>query len=271
MIRPEDAETGGPFTALVLAGRRGGDDPVARYCGVEQKCLAPAGGLPMLVRVVEALAASPSIGRIFVVLEDPALLDHLPALRSWRERGRCRGLESAATPSLSVLAALEQIADALPVLVTTADHPLLTVPIVEQFCEAARASGADLVAGLTTAAIIREAYPQSQRTYLRFRDARYSGANLFAILTPGGPRAVAFWRRVEQERKRPWRIVRAFGLGPLLAYLLGRLTLDAAMSRASAIIGARVAAVRLPFAEAAIDVDKPADLNLVNLILARRG
>ena len=44
------------------------------------------------------------------------------------------------------------------------------------------------------------------------------------------------------------------------------------MARASAVIGAQVAAVRLPFAEAAIDVDKPADLALVEAILgpARR-
>ena len=43
------------------------------------------------------------------------------------------------------------------------------------------------------------------------------------------------------------------------------------MARASAVIGARVAAVRLPFAEAAIDVDKPADLELVEAILGRRA
>ena len=82
---------------------------------------------------------------------------------------------------------------------------------------------------------------------------------------------MAFWRRVEQERKRPWRLVRAFGLRPLFAYLFGRLTLDDAMVRASGVIGARVAAVRLPFAEAAIDVDKPADLALVEAILSRDG
>ena len=78
------------------------------------------------------------------------------------------------------------------------------------------------------------------------------------------------WRRVEQERKRPWRLVRAFGWQPLLAYLLGRLTLDDAMARASGFIGARLAAVVLPHPEAAIDVDKPADLDLVETILARR-
>ena len=253
------------FTALVLAGRRGGEDPVASHCGVEYKCLARAGGVPMLARVLDALAASPGVDRIFVVMEDPAILDRLPDIPS------CTALPSAATPSLSVLRALDEVQAALPMLVTTADHALLSPAIVEHFLAAVRATGAAVVVGLTAAEVISKAYPSSQRTYLRFRDADYSGANLFALLSSEAAKAVAFWRRVERERKRPWRMLRAFGLGPLLSYLLGRLTLDGAMERASAIIGARIAAVRLPFAEAAIDVDKPADLELVNAILARRS
>jgi GTP:adenosylcobinamide-phosphate guanylyltransferase len=260
-----------PFTALVLAGRRGGEDPLARHCRVAYKCLALAAGVPMLVRVIDALAASTSVGRIFIVLEDPAILDSLPALQaSWREHA-CAALVGAATPSMSVLQALDEIPASLPMLVTTADHPLLTPEIVEHFCAAARATSADVVAGVTAAEVIRAAYPNTQRTYLRFRDGLCSGANLFALLTSGSRPAVAFWRRVEQERKRPWRLVRAFGLGPLFAYLCGRLTLDSALARASAIIGAQIAPVRLPFAEAAIDVDKPADLALVEAILARRA
>jgi GTP:adenosylcobinamide-phosphate guanylyltransferase len=251
------------FTALVLAGSRGPDDPVARHCGIEHKCLAPVRGTPMLTRVLQTLAASSSIGRIFVSLADPAILLGLaPA-------ARCSVLLSGATPSTSVLQALDEVSDPLPLLITTADHPLLSAAMVDGFCAEAWADGADLVAGLTDARVIRAAYPEARRTYLRFADAAYSGANLFALLTPESRRAVAFWRRVEQERKRPWRLVRAFGLGPLLAYLLGRLTLDDAMGRASTLIGARVAAVRLPFAEAAIDVDKPADLALVETILSR--
>ena len=253
------------FTALVLAGSRGPGDPIARHCGVEHKCLAPVRGAPMLAHVLQALAASSSIGRIFVSLADPTILPGLaPA-------GRCSALVSGATPSTSVLQALDEMPDPLPLLITTADHPLLSAAMVDGFCAEARANGADLVAGLTDARVIRAAYPEARRTYLRFADAAYSGANMFALLTPEGRRAVAFWRRVEQERKRPWRLVRAFGLGPLLAYLLGRLTLDEAMGRASTVIGARVAAARLPFAEAAIDVDKPADLALVETILGRTG
>ena len=259
-----------PFTALVLAGSRGPDDPVARAGGVAHKCLVPVAGVPMAVRVVETLAACPSVGRIALALEDPALLDDLPALRPLIAAGRCTALATGATPSLSVQRALDELPDPLPLLVTTGDHPLLTPEMIEHFCAAARTTGADLVAGLTPSSVIRKAYPDAQRTYLRFRDERYSGANLYALLGPDARRAVAFWRRVEQERKRPWRLARAFGWRPLLAYLLGRLTLDGAMARASGIIGARIAAVVMPYAEAAIDVDKPADLALAETILARR-
>jgi CMP-N-acetylneuraminic acid synthetase len=64
--------------------------------------------------------------------------------------------------------------------------------------------------------------------------------------------------------------VRGFGWRPLVLYLLGRLSLDDALARASRVIGAKIAAVVMPQPEAAIDVDKPADLELVETILARR-
>ena len=173
-----------PFTALVLAGRRGDEDPIARHCRVAHKCLALAAGLPMLVRVVDALAASANVRRIFIVLEDRALLDSVRAAQIWQREHVCAALAAAESPSVSVLRALDEIPASLPMLVTTADHPLLTPEIVDYFCAAARATSADVVAGLTAAEVIRAAYPETQRTYLRFRDGPYSGANLFALLTP---------------------------------------------------------------------------------------
>ena len=62
----------GRVTALVLAGRRsGGADPMAAAAGVSHKALLPVAGVPMLLRVVSALRASPSVGRIVVCIEAP--------------------------------------------------------------------------------------------------------------------------------------------------------------------------------------------------------
>jgi GTP:adenosylcobinamide-phosphate guanylyltransferase len=260
------------FTALVLAGSRPGRaDGLAEACGLAHKCLIPTGGIPMLARVVSALVASSDVARIFLSLEDVDLPGTLPALQPDLESGRVIAMASDATPSLSVLRLLESGRASLPLLITTADHALLCAGMVEHFLRAAKATGADVAAALTPASVLLAAYPQSKRTFIRFRDGGHSGANLFAILTPNGRRGVEFWRKVEQERKRPWRLVRAFGLWPLALYLSGTLSLDQAMERASAVIGARLAAVRLPIPEAAIDVDKLADLELVEAILASRA
>lgn len=256
-----------PFTALVLAADRGPVDPVSRAAGVAHKCLAPVAGRAMLEWVIEAVAASPRVGRIAVSLRDPALLELLPSLTPLVESGRLVGLQAAGSPSRSVLQAAAELAQPYPLLVTTADHALLTTEMVDHFCAASQAAGVEVTAGLTASEVLLERYPQSRRTYLRFRDERYSGANLFALMSERAMALPELWLRVEQQRKRPWRIAAVFGPGLLLSYLLRRLSLDEAMARISARLGVAVAAVKMPFAEAAIDVDKPEDLELVNGIL----
>ena len=259
----------GRFTALIMAGSRPGGDPMARAAGVSHKCLLPVEGTPMIRRVVSALLAAPSIGRILISIDAPGLLDSEFADP---ERDRIGLLESAETPSLSALAAIEAAGGTGgPMLITTADHPLLEPALIERFCREAEASGADIVAGLAPEQVIRTAFPESRRTYLRFRDGRFSGCNLFALLRPEGAEAIRLWRRVEKDRKRPWRIAKAFGLPMLLSYLVGWLTLEAALARLSRLAGAKAGVVVLPVAEAAVDVDKPEDLVLVEAILRGRA
>jgi len=258
----------GRYTALIMAGSRPGGDPMARAAGVSHKCLLPVDGTPMIRRVVAALLAAPSVGRVMISIDAPDLLEEF---FSGPESDRIGLVQSAETPSLSALAAIEAAGGAAPMLITTADHPLLVPALIERFCREAEASGADIVAGLAPEDVIRTAFPESRRTYLRFRDGRFSGCNLFALLRTEGTKAIRLWRRVERDRKRPWRIAKAFGLTMLLGYLAGWLTLDAALARLSRLAGAKAGVVVLPVAEAAVDVDKPEDLVLVEAILRGRA
>ncbi|MEQ8355226.1 MAG: NTP transferase domain-containing protein [Kiloniellaceae bacterium] len=257
------------FTALVLAADRGAGDPVSRAAGVAHKCLAPVAGRAMLDRVVAALAASPHVGRIAISLRDPALAGQVAALAPLLESGRLVPLQAAETPSRSVLKAAAELDQLYPLLVTTADHALLTTQMVDYFCGKSVTSGAEVTAGLTASQVLLAGYPQSRRTYLRFRDEHYSGSNLFALLAAGSLKAVEVWLRAEQQRKRPWRIAAVFGPALLLGYLLRRYSLDEALDRISERLGMKIAAVKMPFAEAAIDVDKPEDLELAEKILGK--
>ena len=67
------------FNAIVLAGSRGGADPVATYAGVTDKALTHIGGRTMLARVVAALREA-GAGRVLVVHSSAEVRDHALAL-----------------------------------------------------------------------------------------------------------------------------------------------------------------------------------------------
>ncbi len=258
------------FTVLVMAASRGPGDPVAESHDLSHKCLVPVAGETMLGRVLGTLGRSSHVGRVAVSIESPDVINRDIDLAALLTRGAITAVPSAASPCASVLAALADFDDPWPVLVTTADHPLLSPAMVDHFCDEAQVSGADVAVALASASRILADDPDATRTFLPFRGERYSGCNLFALMTPRAARAVDFWRGLETHRKHPWRLFRAFGAVAVIRFLAGGMTLTAALAAASRRLGLTAAAITMPFAEAAIDVDKPDDLALVEKILRRR-
>jgi len=258
-MEPAAASPERTFTALVLAGDRGPDDAVARAAGVCCKALAPVGGKPMVLRVLSALGASEHIGARLLCGPPREAMERCPELQAGTDRGDWDWLENQATPSTSAHVALQTLPPTAPVLLTTADHALLRNEIVDHFCAQASRAGNDLTVGLALYGEVMAANPGMKRTGLRFRDNTYCGCNLFAIIDPRARKIADFWRRVEQDRKRPWRIIRLLGWRSVLRFLLGRLTLDEALRRLSKRLGISIGYVLLPFPEAAVDVDTEAD------------
>ncbi|WP_308238194.1 hypothetical protein [Phenylobacterium sp. J367] len=120
---------------------------------------------------------------------------------------------------------------------------------------------------LANRAVIERDAGGTKRTYLPFTDGGWSGCNLFYLGTPQALKAVDFWKRLEAERKRPWKMAAILGPGALAAFLLRRLTLQGAVEKLGRLAGVRAAAVPSPFGLAAVDVDKPADLDFVRKVV----
>jgi GTP:adenosylcobinamide-phosphate guanylyltransferase len=243
-----------PWNALILAAGRGPEDPMAKAYGVANKCTISIGGKPMLLRVAEALETSGVIGPIAVSIEDSGIVSTLLGKRA----------------PASVMAALASGQVTYPVLVTTGDHALLTPDMVRYFCAESASIDADFTAGLAKAETILAAYPDSIRTYFTLGPDRVSGCNLFAVKSARALSLLDRWQYLEQVRKKPWRLIAAFGISPLLRFLTGRLDLEQAFQIVSARLGLLARPVVMPFAEAAIDVDKPADKELAERIAAGR-
>ena len=82
--------------------------------------------------------------------------------------------------------------------------------------------------------------------------------------------ALELWRSVEQDRKKGWALVWAFGPLNFLAALLRLRTIHQTLDRIGLRLGVKAEAVDLSDPLAAVDVDKLADHGLVEKLLAER-
>jgi GTP:adenosylcobinamide-phosphate guanylyltransferase len=235
---------------------------MAKVFGVAHKCTIPIAGKPMLDHVIAALQAT-SIERPYVIsIDDLSILAPDPANRTQLRSGR-----SAPTSALEAIAHI----NSFPVLITTGDHPLLTSKMLNHMISESEASKADVLVGLATAETILAEYPGTKRTWFNLGGTRVSGCNLFAVMNSRGLKLLETWQELEKSRKKPWKLVFAFGLKPLLLFATGQLTPERAFDHISQKLGNTAKPVFLPFAEAAIDVDKPSDFTLAEAILKKRS
>ena len=258
------------FSAVVLAADRTAHDPVASRAGTACKALAPIAGTPMIIRVLDALEASEMVGKIVVCGPPASMLPDCPELQRRIESGRVTWLPNLNSPSRSANSGLAQMDHDAPVLLTTADHALLTPAIIRYFLSESRTMDSDATVGVVKHADVAAAFPGTKRTAIRLRDGGVCGCNLYAFFNHRGRDLVTFWQRAEDLRKRPWRLIaQVLGPGAVLSYLLGVLTLDRALNAVSARVGVKVRTVTLPYPQAGVDVDKVEDMLLVESILAR--
>jgi CTP:molybdopterin cytidylyltransferase MocA len=251
------------YAAVVLAADRTVNDAVASKAGVACKAFAPVDGTPMIIRVLDALAATRMIQSTILCGPPKALLPQCPELVKRIESGQIVWVANENSPSRSAEKGLAAVNVHTRVLLTTADHALLTPKIVQYFLDESSTADCDVTVGMADHEIIKAAFPGRKKTVIRLRDGNFCGCNLYTF-NHQGRELISFWRRAEDQRKRPWRLIgRVLGWRSVLSYLFGYLTLTQALKNISAKTGVRIQVIKLPFAEAGIDVDKAEDLQLV--------
>jgi CTP:molybdopterin cytidylyltransferase MocA len=257
------------MTAIVLAGDRSKQDSLINHSGAGCKALIDIDGVPMVRRVLTALRSSKVVDNIVLAGPEATEVAKDGPLSEWVNSGEVGWRAPEESPSTSAYHAMQSLPPEAPILLTTADHPLLTPEITDAFGRQSLADDVDVTVGLAPYALVKESYPGIRKTVLRFSDGEFCGCNLFAFMTPEGRRAASFWRKIEQERKKPLLVIGLLGWWAVIRYRLGLLPLEEALAKLSKRLGLRMRAVILPYANAAIDVDSIADYTLVQGAVAK--
>ncbi len=257
------------ISAIILAGSRPGGDAMADSRAVAVKALIPVAGKAMMAYVTEALLRHKAIGPIHLLAQDFHPFWEHPDTRALQYHDDVIAQTSSATIAASMDKVLEQDETRYPMLITTADNVLLNAPMIDDFLAAAQSS--DIAIAMVEKDVLLARYPGSQRTWLKLRGGHYSGANLFYFGSPEAREILAYWAEVEQDRKKGWKILTIFGPWLLFLAVTRMLTIDQLAARVGHKLGLKIRIVPMQQAEACIDVDKEADLVLVEQILARRA
>lgn len=245
---------------LILAGAPAGPE-LSPGDPKLSRAMIPLGEKTMLQWVVDALRASPSIGRILAVGSVSA-----------------DGLDQVLEPTGDLVGNLKLGMDALgpcdAALVVCSDIPMLTPAAVEDFIARAVDMDADMAYPIISKADCEATHPELQRTYLKTGDGVFTGGNIMLLRPDFMSRN---WDAIEKAyaaRKQTGKLARMIGIGVLFRMLLAQLlpcvlkvsALEQAVSR---MLGGKVAAVVSAYPEIGEDVDKPSDLAAV-LTLMRR-
>jgi GTP:adenosylcobinamide-phosphate guanylyltransferase len=254
-------------TALLVAGKRPGIDPLAAHFGEDYKVLIPIANEPMLSRVARTLVEHSQIAAVLILAQERQPLVDTPQTAWLDTHPKIRFVTGGNSVSQAVAQALLHHDNPYPALLTTADHPLLSAEIISYFIKHMLENTADLSIGVVERRVLLAQFPNNKRTWLKFRGGAYTGANLFGFTSARVVAALQLWQRIEQDRKKGRAIIAAFGPWILLGILLRLLSFCKALQFAGSKLGLSAKPVILPFAKAGIDVDKISDHALAQSIL----
>lgn len=256
------------MNAYLAAGAvPGQDDPLYAFSQGRPKALLPVAGRPMAQWVLDALNGVPEIERIAIVG-----LSQADGLESNRP---ITYIPDQGDMLLNALAGLSWARQADPeaeyALFCSADIPAATSEAIQWRIKAAlERAPFDLDYAVVKREDMEQRFPEANRSYVAFRDTEVCGADVNLLKVDMIVRE-EFWRQVVKARKSAWRQVALLGFDLLLLMLLRRLTLAQAEAKASERLGLTGHLQISPFAELAMDVDKPHQLAVVERHLANQS
>lgn len=235
------------------------DDPLYPYTNGKPKALIDMNGRTMLERVIDALQSAASVDNIVVVglggdlgMTFKRPVHHLP------DQG---GMISNVLAGINWLRA--QNPDLGMIVLSSADVPLLTGEIVDQFVQACAPYDCAIYYNFVDKETMEKRFPHSNRTFVKLKDTQIAGGDILLAHASLADHNRALWDALTNARKHAWQLARIVGLRFLVKFLFRRVTLRDIEEAAARIIGRPAHIILSPYAELAMDVDKPHQLEML--------
>jgi len=246
--------------AIIIAGGVSApEEPLYPFTAGKPKAMMDICGKPMIQWVLDAVEKASKVENVIIVglplqveLHCEKLLCFIPDQNSLLENIRT-GVEKY----LEINPVDRHIA------VVSSDIPAIRPEHVDWVIETAMQTDTDVYYNVVKQAVMEARFPGSNRSYVHLKDMDVCGGDLNVLRASIVTRDGAFWERIIDSRKNALKQAALIGFDTLLLLLLRRLDLDGAIKKVTKRIHMTGRALVCPYAEIAMDVDKPHQLEIM--------
>jgi GTP:adenosylcobinamide-phosphate guanylyltransferase len=256
--------------AIVIAGGiPQPEQPLYEYTQGKAKAMLDIAGKPMVQWVLDALGNAEKVDNVIII--------GLPKEAEVTCKKPTYHLPNQGRMLANIAAGIDKMRELNPqaeyVLSVSSDIPAVTGEIIDWLVETAMQTKHDVYYGVVKKEVMEARYPGSNRTFTKLADMEVCGADIHIAhhSMTTDPVHLAKWEVLIGKRKQPLKQAASIGFLTLLLLLLGRLSLEDAVKRATKKLNFTGRAIIFPYAEAAMDVDKPHQLEILRTDLAKKA
>jgi GTP:adenosylcobinamide-phosphate guanylyltransferase len=242
------------------------EDPLYRYSHGDSKALIDVAGKPMIQWVLDALSDAKSVDNVIVIgLSARSGVICKKPMHFISNQGRM-----LANIVAGVNKALELNKKTQYVLVVSSDIPTLKPEMVDWLVETSMQTKDDLYYGVCSREVMEKRFPDSKRTYTKLKDIELCGSDINIAHVRMATEHLDLWETLIGSRKTPLKQASIIGLDTFFQVLTRSITLEQLVEKVCSRIGIKGRAIQWQSAEPCMDVDKPNQLELLRIDLAKQ-
>ncbi len=246
--------------ALVTAGGiPTPDDPLYKYSQGKSKALADVAGKMMVQWVLDALSGSEKIDNVIIVglNEDSGVSCEKPLYYVPNQGGMIDNIK-AGTDKI-----VEVTPDAKQILIVSSDIPAIKAEMVDWVIDTCAETEHDMYYNLIERSVMEKRFPGSNRTFTKLKGIEICGGDMNVISIWTVVAQEGLWSSLAGVRKNVLKQIGLVGYDNLLLLLFRLATPDTLAERIGKKLGIPARAIVCPYAEVAMDIDKPHQLEVL--------
>ena len=254
--------------AIILAGGKADqDDPLYTMTKGGYKSMLEIAGKPMVQWVLDALSGVDRIGHVVVIglnSENTLRCTH-PTIFLPDHGGIIQNIKAGAEALLEI----NPDPDAR-MLAISADVPSITPEVIEWTMDAVAKSDHDLYYCVVERDVMDARFPDSKRSFVPIKHHLVCGGDLNAVRVGEAARDHELVDMITASRKNVFKQASLIGFDTLFLLLIRQLSIAAAEKRIGKRLKFRGKVIINPYAEVAMDVDKPFQFEIMEKELIKR-